>query len=210
MASVRPSACRSMAAMRRLRDDRAQWNDRRRTLGHASSGCLPASVQRYFRRTRGGLSTEARPFGVAVVGGGNAWPRIATSRRLRFALAVNIGIPSTQSPSIRLEAACAQRFSREVFAFPSPDSDNHPEAASPKRHLRPSVCRYVRNCPETASLGALLAEQCRSDIGNLDQGRNENWFIRTLLRADTLADQGDVARHSPARRLTHHGIVDQV
>jgi hypothetical protein len=35
----------------------------------------------------------------------------------------------------------------------------------------------------------LLAEKCRSDIGSLDQCRNENSIISTVLKADILVDQ---------------------
>jgi hypothetical protein len=47
-----------------------------------------------------------------------------------------------------------QRFSPELLAFPSPDSDNRHEAASPKMALSPIRAPTRPKCPQTATLRA--------------------------------------------------------
>jgi hypothetical protein len=50
-----------------------------------------------------------------------------------------------------------KRFSPELLAFPSPDSDNHHEAASPKMALSPIGVPTRPKCPETAALRSLCS-----------------------------------------------------
>lgn len=77
-----------------------------------------------------------------------------------------------------------RRFSPELLAFPSPDSDNHHEAASPKMALSPIGLPTRPKCPETAALRSLCSLRSRSDIGSFDRCRNENSFISTVLSTD--------------------------